>query len=121
MFNLLEESKVKNHWRSLLGMQTQEQVWFGTIPGDVVEKILILLPTRDLIQCRVVCKEWDTLISSGRFIKLLCYAHDKHINTLTSIQVDFLDGIFVQDGFLNYNVKNNSWTTIWEKLVATIC
>lgn len=92
---------------------------YGTLPDDVVEMILVLLPTKSLAKCRAVCKHWDTLISSPQFIKLLCSAKDKSMNYITPVKIHFVEGLLQGEEFrVPEAIRKSSWDTIWEQLVA---
>jgi hypothetical protein len=92
---------------------------YGILPNDLVERILALLPTRSLARCCVVCKHWNTLISSPHFIKLLSFANDKCMNHIMPTKVDFIKGLLQGEEFCSIEViQKNLWTTIWDQLVA---
>jgi len=42
------------------------------IPLEVTSQILLNLPIKSILKCRFVCKNWNKLISSQGFSKLLC-------------------------------------------------
>ena len=44
---------------------------YETLSDGIVEMILVSLSTKSLVKCGVICKHWNTLISSSQFIKLL--------------------------------------------------
>lgn len=37
--------------------------------GELIQEILILLPTKSLFRCKCVCKEWESLISHPSFVE----------------------------------------------------
>jgi hypothetical protein len=94
---------------------------YGILPEGVVEQILVLLPPRSLARCRAVSKHWDTLISSGRFIKLLCCAQDKSMHQIVPFEVNFVRGLLKDDEFCKPSaLKKSSWDTIWDQLTASM-
>lgn len=94
---------------------------YGVLPEGVVEQILVLLPPRSLARCRAVSKHWDTLISSGRFIKLLCCAQDRSMHQIVPIEVNFVKGLLTEEEFHKpLALKKTSWTTIWDQLIASV-
>lgn len=65
---------------------------------DLIAQILDLLPVKDLLRCRCVCKPWCSLIDSPRFVK----AHLKR-----SVECNTNTGVIIR-GFLAYSVDFDS-------------
>ncbi|KAG0627175.1 hypothetical protein M758_2G179900 [Ceratodon purpureus] len=71
------------------------------------------------MKCCVVCKHWNTLISSPHFIKILTSANDKQINCIPLRKVDFITGLLQKEEFCaTQALQKNLWTTIWDQLAA---
>ncbi|KAG0588236.1 hypothetical protein KC19_2G227800 [Ceratodon purpureus] len=71
------------------------------------------------MKCCVVCKHWNTLISSPHFIKILTSANDNQINCIPLRKVDFITGLLQKDEFCaTQALQKNLWTTIWDQLAA---
>lgn len=45
------------------------------LPSEVIKKIVVLLPLRDLCTCMLVCKQWNEIISSEQFCKRYVLSH----------------------------------------------
>ncbi|GKD03489.1 F-box protein CPR1-like protein, partial [Tanacetum coccineum] len=55
---------------------------------DIHEEILLRLQVNDLIRCKSVCKSWNSLISSPRFVKSQIKRHSNEIGDTRIIVSD---------------------------------
>jgi hypothetical protein len=69
---------------SLLGVHIMDDeeavvVWSG-LPDDILDKVLLCLPSHSLSRMRAVCKQWHSLLSSPSFLQRydcrFCYGED---------------------------------------------
>ncbi|PWA47073.1 F-box associated domain, type 1 [Artemisia annua] len=71
------------------------------LPSEVLFMVLVLLPTKLLLQMRSVCKEWRDVISDCGFIKAhLDRANDIHNNSLKRYinnNADWMRSFFLED------------------------
>ncbi|KAK1406724.1 hypothetical protein QVD17_38332 [Tagetes erecta] len=78
------------------------------LPLDLVEQILVGLDVEDVIQCKSVCKSWQSLISTPRFVKAhlnRAYTNDRNNPQLGHRRIYF-SGIRHEDHRFFFNITH---------------
>lgn len=73
------------------------------LPYDLIFKILLLLPAKDLLKLTLVCKTWRTLINSPNFIE----AHTTRCETVVTFLKQFSES---HPNTFNIDANNNQFT-----------
>ncbi|PRQ48949.1 putative F-box domain-containing protein [Rosa chinensis] len=110
-------------------MKTQKQQWGveDYFPEEIVDKILLKLPVKEVIRCSAVCKLWNSLIKNPTFIQthLKNQTHDgvSELLLLSSDQSDDLHwdnpaALFGQYSNLRNPIHNDDDSSNWTKGIS---
>ena len=77
------------------------------LPDELVSKILVFLPVISLLQCKLVCKTWLSIISNPQFIETQLIESRKKQSSLLHV---FRNSIFIDDylyvlNFFNWSIE----------------
>jgi len=80
---------------------TSTSTKFNNLPDDIVMNVLERLPLTQVFQARVVCKEWNSFISSSEFLNLYYNQSSKSYFPIimgNNQKFDLRDSTFIQQG-----------------------